>query len=106
MAHYIDKAALVAEIDDWRDKIKKGIFTIPLEGRERADATFEYEILGIVRDFLDTLEVKEVDANDAFIKKACDAYCKACNKPSYSVPIPFCRRRCESYNNFIKNINL
>lgn len=43
---------------------------------------------------------------DAFIKKACDAYCKACNKPSYSVPIPFCRRRCESYNNFIKNINL
>lgn len=44
---------------------------------------------------------------DAFMKKACDAYCKACcNKPSYSVPIPFCRRKCESYNNFIKNINL
>ena len=43
---------------------------------------------------------------DAFIEKACDAYCKACNKPSYSVPIPFCRRRCESYNNFIKNIKL
>ena len=44
--------------------------------------------------------------SDAFIEKACDAYCKACNKPSYSVPIPFCRRRCESYNNFIKNIKL
>ena len=43
---------------------------------------------------------------DAFMKKACDAYCKACDKPSYSVPIPFCRRKCESYNNFIKNINL
>ena len=43
---------------------------------------------------------------DTFIEKVCDAYCKACNKPSYSVPIPFCRRRCESYNNFIKNIKL
>ena len=32
-----------------------------LHGHQRADATFEYEILGVVRDFLDTLEVKEVD---------------------------------------------
>jgi len=61
MTHYINKDALVTEIDDWRDKIKKGIFTIPLEGRQRADATFEYEILGKVRDFLDNFEVKEVD---------------------------------------------
>jgi hypothetical protein len=49
----------------------------------------------------------EYTRTDAFMKKACDAYCKACcNKPSYSVPIPFCRRKCESYNNFIKNIKL
>ena len=57
----IDKAAVVAEIEDWRDKIKKGIFSIPLSGREKADATFEYELLGKVISFLDTLEVKEVD---------------------------------------------
>jgi len=57
----IDKAAVVAELEDWRDKIKKGILTIPLTGSDRAYATFEYEILGKVRDFLDTLEVKEVD---------------------------------------------
>ena len=60
MAKYIDKSALVAEIDDWRDKIKKGIFSIPLAGSDKAYATFEYEILGKVRDFIDTLEVKEV----------------------------------------------
>lgn len=61
MAQYIDKAALVAKIDDWRDKIIKGIATIPLRGRQRADAALEYEILEKVRDFLDTREVKEVD---------------------------------------------
>lgn len=61
MEKYISKSDVVTEIDDWRDKIKKGIFTIPLEGRQRADATFEYEILGKVRDFLDTLEVKKVE---------------------------------------------
>jgi hypothetical protein len=56
----IDKDVVVAEIDDWRDKIKKAIFIIPLEGRQRADAAFEYEILGKVRDFFDTLEVIKV----------------------------------------------
>lgn len=60
MTQYISKTALVAEIEDWRDKIKKGIFSIPLTGSDKAYATFEYEILGKVRDFLDTLEVKEV----------------------------------------------
>lgn len=59
MKQYIDKAVLVAEIDDWRDKIKKGIFSIPLSGNERAYATFEYEVLGKVKSFLDSLEVKE-----------------------------------------------
>lgn len=60
MKAYIDKSALVAEIEDWRDKIKKGIFSIPLTGSDKAYATFEYEILGKVRDFLDILEVKDV----------------------------------------------
>jgi len=59
----IDKDVVVAEIDDWRDKIKKAIFIIPLEGRQRADAAFEYEILGKVRDLLDAFESKEVDIN-------------------------------------------
>lgn len=61
MAHLIDKSALVAEIEKKRDRIKKGIFSIPLTGRDRAFATIEYEILGKIKEFLDTLEVKEVD---------------------------------------------
>lgn len=61
MTHLMDKDALVAEIEDWRDKIKKGVFSIPLTGRERACATFEYEILGKVIDLLGTIEVKKVD---------------------------------------------
>ncbi len=60
MAQYIDKATLVAEIERRRDRITKGIFCIPLTGRDRADATFEYEILGKIKEFLNTLEVKEV----------------------------------------------
>lgn len=60
MEQYIPKSALVAKIDNRRYKITKGIFVIPLEGRQRADAAFEYEILGRVRDFIDTLEVIEV----------------------------------------------
>ena len=61
MTQYIDKSAVVAEIEDWRDKIKKGIFSIPLSGKERAYATHEYEVLGKVISFLDTFEVKEID---------------------------------------------
>ena len=73
MEQYINKAALVAEIEDWRDKIKKGIFSIPLTGSDRAYATFEYEILGKVRDFLDTLETKEVD-----LEKEIETHLKDC----------------------------
>lgn len=61
MEQYISKDAFVAKIVDWRDKIKKGIFFIPLTGSDRANATFEYEILGKVKDLIDTIEVKEVD---------------------------------------------
>lgn len=61
MKELIDKAAVVAEIEEWRDGIVKGIFSIPLTGRDKAYATFEYEILGKVRNLIDTLEIKEVD---------------------------------------------
>jgi uncharacterized protein YbaR (Trm112 family) len=64
MAQYIKKAALLAEIERRRDGITKGIFSIPLTGSDRASATFEYEILGKIKDFINTLEVKEVDLNE------------------------------------------
>lgn len=60
MEQYIKKSNIIAELEDWRDKIKKGIFSIPLSGSDRAYATFEYEILGKIKDLLDTLEVKEI----------------------------------------------
>lgn len=65
----IDKSAVVAEIEDWRDKIKKGIFSIPLTGSDRAYATFEYEVLGKVLLFLGTFKVKEVDLNEGYIEE-------------------------------------
>ena len=71
MEQYIPKAAVVAEIDRWRDEIKEGISSIHLSGSDRAYATFEYEVLGNVKDFLDTIGVKEVD-----LKKEFDNYTK------------------------------
>lgn len=61
MIQYIDKADVVAEIENWRDKIIKGIFSIPLSGRDKAHATLEYEVLGKVISFLDTLKAEKVD---------------------------------------------
>ena len=49
------------EIETWRNNIKKAISTIPLSGKDRADATFEYGILGKVIHLLNNIEVKEVD---------------------------------------------
>ena len=65
--------AVVAKIDDWRDKIMKGICIIPLKGHQRADATLEYEILEKVRELLDTFEVKEVDLGFQRFAKEMDA---------------------------------
>lgn len=62
MEQYINKSALIAEIENRRDEISKRRITIPLTGRDKSYATFfEYEILGKIRDIIDTLEVKEVD---------------------------------------------
>ena len=71
MAQYLDKADIMAKINDWRDNIFKGILSIPLDGRDKADATLEYEILGKVISHLDTLEVKEVN-----IEKELDEWMK------------------------------
>lgn len=69
MAQYISKSALEAKIKEWRDKIRNGIITIPLSGKDKAYATFEYEILGKVIQFINRLEVKEVD-----LEKELDRY--------------------------------
>ena len=55
----IDKAAVVAMLEEWRSKIQMGVISIPLHGRQRADAAYEYELLGRVKDAIGILEVKE-----------------------------------------------
>lgn len=72
MTQYIDKSDIVAKIEEWRNNIKKNILSIPLSGKDKAYATYEYEILGKVTTFLDTLEVKEVDYNNTIIERACE----------------------------------
>ena len=39
---------------------------------------------------------------DAFIKKACDAYCKVCGHYSHTTPKHICRQACDYYKDFKK----
>lgn len=69
MAQYIDKSALVAEID----KITKALYRQnPDEFGDETQflAAAEIGTLNLVKDIIDTLEVKEPNSTDAFIKKA------------------------------------
>ncbi len=44
----------------------------------------------------------EYTRTDAFIKKACDAYCKVCGHFAHSVPIHICRHDCRYFSDFKK----
>lgn len=39
---------------------------------------------------------------DAFIKKACDAYCKVCGHYPHTVPTHICRNNCDYFSDFKK----
>ena len=39
---------------------------------------------------------------DAFIEKACDAYCKVCGHYSHTVPSHICRHDCRYFSDFEK----
>jgi hypothetical protein len=39
---------------------------------------------------------------DAFIEKACDAYCKVCGHYAHSVPTHICRHDCRYFSDFKK----
>ena len=41
---------------------------------------------------------------DAFIEKACDAYCKIYGHYYHTVPTHICRHACEYFDDFIKYI--
>jgi hypothetical protein len=42
----------------------------------------------------------EYTRTDAFIKKACDAYCKVCGHYAHSVPTHICRHDCRYFSDF------
>lgn len=44
----------------------------------------------------------EYTRTDAFIKKACDAYCKVCGHYSHTVPAYICRNDCDYFSDFEK----
>ena len=46
----------------------------------------------------DTVYVRE----DAFIEKACDAYCKVCGHYPHTVPTHICRNNCDYFSDFKK----
>ena len=39
---------------------------------------------------------------DAFIEKACDAYCKVCGHYPHTVPTHICRSNCDYFSDFKK----
>ena len=84
MTQYIDKAALIAEIE----RMKVDAIQFPFE---------EYGTVGTCNkllSFLDTLEVKEINSTDAFIRKARKYFYKE---------LPNFRSFMESGTSFIKN---
>jgi hypothetical protein len=42
----------------------------------------------------------EYTRTDAFIGKACDAYCKVCGHYAHSVPTHICRHDCRYFSDF------
>ena len=46
----------------------------------------------------------EYTRTDAFIKKACDAYCKVCGHYAHKTPTHICRQNCDYFENFKRYI--
>jgi hypothetical protein len=44
--------------------------------------------------------IEEYTRTDAFIKKACYAYCKVCGHYAHTTPIHICRQACDYYKDF------
>jgi hypothetical protein len=42
----------------------------------------------------------EYTRTDAFIEKACDAYCKVCGHYAHTTPTYICRQACDYYKDF------
>ena len=61
MAKYIDKDAVVAEIEKVISGLRRNCNPNPLGNMQECMAAAEIEALNLIKDSLDTFEVKEVD---------------------------------------------
>ena len=57
---------------------------------------------GLISYCRNTDEDIEYTSTDAFIEKACDAYCKVCGHYAHTTPNHICRQACDYYKNFVK----
>ena len=57
---------------------------------------------GLISYCRNTDEDIEYICKDAFIKKACDAYCKVCGHYAHTTPNHICRQACDYYKDFVK----
>ena len=55
----------------------------------------------VVNDYTDNIKIEYV-RTDAFIEKACDAYCKVCGHYPHTTPTHICRKACDYYTEFRK----
>lgn len=101
MEQYINKGALVAEIEGYISNYKDIVAKT-----DRNDSTWidsvsmidaKIDVLQHLLSFLDTIEVKEMDLEE----KACDAYCKVCGHYAHTTPNHICRQACDYYKNFV-----
>lgn len=57
---------------------------------------------GLISYCRNTDEDVEYICKDAFIEKACDAYCKVCGHYAHTTPNHICRQACDYYKDFVK----
>lgn len=61
MEQYIKKAAIVAEIEKLISGLRRNCNPNPLGNMQECLAAAQIEAINLIKDFLDTMEVKEVD---------------------------------------------
>ena len=55
---------------------------------------------GLISYCKNTDEDVEYTRTDAFIEKACDAYCKVCGHYPHKTPTHICRQDCDYFDDF------
>lgn len=80
----------------------------PIQFRDKIDEYLwrEHHILGGCCSSVESMKyavAREVaeKLTDAFIERACDAYCKVCGHYPHTTPTHICRRACDYYKDFV-----